>query len=63
MRDISRVFGVIALIYFILFMLFTLAKLFITAGIVAVFAIIFTGLFLGSLRQPFPLWEGRDGKD
>ena len=53
MRDISQVYGGLALIYFILFMLFTLGKLFIVAGVLAVFAIIFTGLFFGSLRQPF----------
>ncbi len=53
MRSISRVFGLMALMYLVLFILFALADLFITAGIFAVIGIIFTGFFLGSLRRPF----------
>jgi hypothetical protein len=55
MRDISQVFGVTALIFFILAILFMLGKMFVVAGICWVFLIIYTGLFFGSLRQPFPL--------
>ena len=53
MRDISKMYGVLALVFNIIFIISASLRLFILAGISVIFLIIYVGIFFGSLRPPF----------